>query len=161
MLLISNRYSSILCPMGIMRIRHNAWDASQVWGRLWVGGLDDAEALADGNPHRITTVISLCELPVKTKSRGINYLHFPIADDEPVPVRQFDRILDALSQSIRRGTALLHCASGISRAPSLAAAYMDACGYRRIDAALHEIRKVRPFIQPSITLLTSLKENLK
>jgi protein-tyrosine phosphatase len=33
-----------------------------------------------------------------------------------------------LSENIRCGTVLLHCSQGVSRAPSLAAAYMDAVG---------------------------------
>ena len=133
---------------------------TQIWERLHIGGIDDGEELAAGNPSGITTVISLCELPVETKSRGINYLHLPIVDDEPVPVQQFDRILDGIAENIRWGTVLLHCASGISRAPSMAAAYMDAVGFKNMDAALGEIRKLRPFISPSTVLVNSLKENL-
>ena len=134
---------------------------TQVWERLFVGGLADAEELAAGNPHRITTVVSLSEIPVEAKRKGVNYLHLPIADDEPVPVREFDRILDAIAVNIRKGNVLLHCGVGVSRAPSLAAAYMDAVGFRNVDAALKEIRQVRPFIHPSSTLVTSLKENLR
>jgi protein-tyrosine phosphatase len=147
--------------MGIMRKGHNAWDASQVWVRLWVGGLADAEALAAGNPHGITTVVSLSEIPVESKRRCVNYLHLPVEDDEPMPVQQFDAIMDALTENIRWGTVLLNCGVGVSRAPSLAAAYMDACGYKGIDAAIKEIKRLRPFIHPSNTLLNSLKENLR
>lgn len=144
-----------------MREGHIAWSASQVWERLWVGGLTDAEELADDNPHRITTVVSLSEIPVESKRRGVNYLHLPIEDAEQVPVQQFDAIMDALSENIRWGTVLLHCAQGTSRAPSMAAAYMDACGCKGIGIALKDILKVRPFIHPSRTLLKSLKENLR
>jgi hypothetical protein len=56
---------------------------------------------------------------------------------------------------------LLNSGQGISLAPSLAAAYMDAVGYKNVDAALKEIRQIRPFIHPSTTLLNSLKEHLK
>jgi len=134
---------------------------TQVWERLYVGSIADAEELAKGNPHRITTVLSLCELPVERKRRGINYFHLPIEDDAPVPVHQFDRILDALYENCRWGSVLLHCSLGISRAPSLAAAYVAAVGYKGIDAALKEIKQLRPFIHPSTVLLNSLKENLR
>jgi protein-tyrosine phosphatase len=133
---------------------------TQVWERLFIGGIADAEDLADANPSGIATVISLSEIPVENKRRGVNYLHLPIEDDEPVPVRQFDAIMDALTENIRWGSVLLHCGVGVSRAPSLAAAYMAAVGYKSIDAALGEIRKARPFIHPSSTLLNSLKEHL-
>ena len=134
---------------------------TQVWERLYVGGLADAEELAADNPSGITTVISLSEIPVEAKRKGVTYLHVPIADDEPVPVREFDAIMDALSENIRWGTVLLHCGVGVSRAPSLAAAYMAMVGYKGIDAAIKEIQKVRPFIHPSTMLVESLKENLR
>ena len=133
---------------------------SQVWERLHIGGLADAEELAEGNPHRISTVISLTENPVEAKRRDINYLHLPIEDDEPVPVRQFYCIMDAIRKNIRWGAVLLHCGVGVSRAPSLTAAYMATVGYKGIDSAITEIRQVRSFIHPSSTLLQSLKEHL-
>jgi protein-tyrosine phosphatase len=147
--------------MGIMRKGHIAWNATQVWERLWLGGIADAEQLATGNPHRIATVVSLSEMPVEAKRRGVNYLHLPIEDEEPVHVRQFDAIMDALIENIRWGTVLLHCGVGVSRAPSIAGAYMDAVGFKNVDAALKEIRQLRPFISPSTVLVESLKENLR
>jgi protein-tyrosine phosphatase len=134
---------------------------TQIWERLYIGGLADAEELADENTNDITTVISLSEIPVQTRREDVKYVHLPIEDDVPVPVRQFYGVMDAIRKNIRWGTLLLHCGMGVSRAPSLAAAYMAAVGYKGIDAALKEIRKVRPFIHPSSTLVTSLKENLR
>jgi protein-tyrosine phosphatase len=134
---------------------------TRVWERLYIGGLSDAEELAVGNPERIATVVSLSEIPVEAQRANIAYLHFPLEDAEPVSVRQFDRILDALSENIRWGALLLHCNEGVSRAPSLAAAYMDAVGYKSLDDAINEIRQMRPFIHPSDILLNSLKENLR
>jgi protein-tyrosine phosphatase len=134
---------------------------TQVWERLFIGGIADAEQLADANPSGITTVVSLSEIPVEAKRRDINYLHLPIEDDVPVPVRQFYGVMDAIRKNIRWGTVLLHCGVGVSRAPSLAAAYMDAVGCMGIDAAIKEIRQVRPFIHPSTELVESLKENLR
>jgi protein-tyrosine phosphatase len=134
---------------------------TRIWERLYIGGLADAEELADENTNDITTVISLSEIPVQTRREDVNYVHLPIEDDMSVPVRQFYGVMDAIRKNIRWGTVLLHCGMGVSRAPSLAAAYMAAVGYKGIDAALKEIRKVRPFIHPSSTLVTSLKENLR
>jgi protein-tyrosine phosphatase len=134
---------------------------TQIWERLIIGGLADAEELAAGNPHGITTVISLSEIPVERKRRDISYVHLPIEDAEPIPEPQFGRILKALNENVRRGNVLLHCSQGVSRAPSMAAAYMASVGHREIDAALVEIRKLRPFVHPSSTLLKSIKENLR
>ena len=133
---------------------------TRVWERLYIGGLADAEELADDNPDCITTVISLSEVSVRTRREDVKYVHLPIEDDMSVPVRQFYCIMDAIRKNIRWGTVLLHCGVGVSRAPSLAAAYMAAVGYKNIDAAIKEIRQVRPFIHPSTELVESLKEHL-
>jgi protein-tyrosine phosphatase len=134
---------------------------TKIWERLYIGSLADAEELAEGNPHRIATVISLSEIPVASRHEGVNYLHLSIDDDAPVPIHQFYGVMDAIGKNIRWGTVLLHCGVGVSRAPSVAAAYMDAVGFKNVDAALDEIRRVRPFIHPSTVLVESLKENLR
>ena len=134
---------------------------TQVWERLWLGSRRDAEELAVANPHRITTVISLCEGCVTAKRRDVCYVHIPIEDAEPVPARKFDAIMKAIAQNIRRGTVLLHCGEGMSRAPSLTAAYMHSVGYKQIDAALAETKRLRPITNSSKTLFESVKEHLQ
>jgi protein-tyrosine phosphatase len=133
---------------------------TQIWERLYIGGLTDAERLSKGNPNHIDTVISLCEECVTSKRRGVNYVHIPIEDDRPVPVGNFDFVMDAIAENIRWGTLLLHCGVGISRAPTMTAAWMHCVGYRNIDAAIEEIRAMRSFIAPSTILLESVKEHL-
>jgi protein-tyrosine phosphatase len=134
---------------------------TRIWERLYIGGLADAEELAEDNPDGITTVISLSEQCVEKKAAGVRYIHLPIEDDEPVPVRQFDAVMDALAFNIRQGNVLIHCGVGISRAPSLTAAYLHRVGYKHIDAAIEEIRQVRPIIDPSTTLLNSIRRHLQ
>src|SRR5664279_6047056 len=124
---------------------------TQVWERLWIGSLQDAEELAEANPNRITAVISLCEACVAAKRRDVRYVHIPIEDAEPVPARKFDAVINAIAQNIRRGTVLLHCGEGVSRAPSLTAAYMHSVGYKQIDAALAETKRLRPITNSSKT----------
>jgi protein-tyrosine phosphatase len=91
----------------------------------------------------------------------VNYLHFPVEDAQPIQVGAFDGILDSIGENIRWGRVLVHCGEGISRAPILTAAYMDAVGYKNIDAALKEIAAVRPVINPSDILLASVREHLR
>jgi protein-tyrosine phosphatase len=135
-------------------------EMTQVWERLYVGGRDDAEHLFFANPHRLTTVVSLCEVRVVRRAQGINYVHIPIEDESPITVGQFDAIIDAIAENVRWGTVLLHCAGGVSRAPIMTAAWMHAVGYKNIDAALVEIRRQRSAIDPSPILLASVKECL-
>jgi len=133
---------------------------TQIWERLFIGGLTDAQRLVKGNPNHIDTVISLCEQCITSKRHGVNYVHIPIEDESPLPAGQFDSIMDALTENIRWGKVLLHCGVGISRAPSLAAAYMAVVGYKGIDAAIEEIRQLRPIINPSKILFESLRRHL-
>ena len=133
---------------------------TQIWERLFLGNLADAQRLSRRNSNRIATVISLSEQCVEKKAAGVRYIHLPIEDDEPVPVHQFDAVMDALALNIRQGNVLVHCGVGISRAPSLTAAYLHRVGYKHIDAAIEEIRQVRPIIEPSTTLLDSIRRHL-
>lgn len=134
---------------------------TRIWERLYIGGFDDAEALSEANPNNIGTVISTCDYPTIAQRDGLNYLHFPIANNEAVSLSQFRAIIDAIGQSIRWSTVLLHCAHADSRAPSLAAGYMHAVGYRQFDVALAEIRRLRPHVRPSEKLLESIRRYLQ
>jgi protein-tyrosine phosphatase len=134
---------------------------THVWERLWLGSHRDAEELAVANPYLITSIISLCEACVAAKRRDVCYVHIPIEDAEPVPASKFVAIINSIAQNIRCGIVLLHCSEGVSRAPSLTAAYMHRVGYRDVDAALAEIKLLRPIANPSKTLFDSVKEHLK
>src|ERR1035437_1782207 len=127
---------------------------------LFVGSLQDAERLSRGNPNRISTVITLCEQPVRHKAANVHYAHLPVEDGELVPVRQFYAVMDAIANNIRTGNMLVHCAVGFSRSPTLTAAYMHRVGYRNFDAAMEEIRQVRPSVDPSTILVSSVKKHL-
>ena len=133
---------------------------TQIWERLFIGGLTDAQRLARGNPNGIATVISLCEECITSKRHGVSYISLAIQDDRPIPIGKFDAVIDAIAENIRWGTVLLHCGVGLSRAPSLAAAYMHVVGYKNIDAAIAEIERLRPIINPSKVLIDSIRRHL-
>jgi protein-tyrosine phosphatase len=136
-------------------------EMTRVWERIYVGDRNDAERLGESNPAGITSIVSLCEEKVPRRNFTINYIHLPIADAKPMRVGQFDAVIEALTENIRWGTVLLHCGSGMSRAPIMAAAWMDVVGYKNVDAALEEIAGLRPIIAPSKTLLSSVRRHLK
>ncbi len=136
-------------------------EMTRVWERLFVGGHDDAQRLFNCNSNGITTVISVFEISVVRRNPEIKYLHIPIADAAPIDVGQFDEVMDAIAENIRWGTVLLHCGSGISRAPIMAAAWMHVCGHKNIDDALEEITGLRPIIAPDKILLASVKGHLR
>jgi protein-tyrosine phosphatase len=134
---------------------------TRIWERLYVGDRNDAERLGKSNPAGITSIISLCEEKIPRRNFAINYVHLPIADKKPIRVGQFDAIVNELTENIRWGTVLIHCDSGMSRAPIMAATWMELVGYKNIDAALEEIGGLRPIIAPSKTLLSSVRRHLR
>jgi protein-tyrosine phosphatase len=134
---------------------------TRVWEReLFIGSLTDAEQLASVNPKKIAAVLSLCPEEIGRKSETIHYLRIPIADAQPISTRQFDEIMAAIEQGLQRGHLLIHCVAGFSRSPIMAAAWMHRCGCLNFEAALQEIGRLRPTIDPSSILLKSVKENL-
>lgn len=133
---------------------------TQVWERLFLGSLADAERLAKSNPHRITAVLTLCPQPPRSKAIGAEYFHFSVADDRPIPAGLLDTIFFALSKNIRLGRVLVHCVAGSSRSPIIIAAWMQIVGYRNIEECLSEIVRLRPIVDPSPVLLASIKEQL-
>lgn len=105
-------------------------NATQVWERLFIGGIEDAKALAESNPLEIATVITLCREKVPKVASDVNYLHFPVAVTRRVLAPEFDRIIDAVWENIRWGKVLIHSIAGDNRAPLLAAAWCMWSGTR-------------------------------
>ena len=134
---------------------------TRIWERLFVGSLQDANQLAETNPHRITTVISLCDATPANPAKRVNYLHLPINDTRAIPVGSFDRIMDGMAENIRWGSILVHCESGSVRAPLMVACYMDVVGYKNLDEALGEVSALRPVTSTSAVLIKSVKKHLR
>src|SRR5271157_2097771 len=134
---------------------------SRLCSRLFLGGLKDAERLATDNPAGITAVISLCAAAeVESRGRDIEYVRIPVDDARPISRPQFEAVMTAIAAHIRNGKVLLHCVGGTSRSPIFAAAWMHRVGCLHIESALLEIAELRPILDPSPVLLTSVKEHL-
>ncbi len=136
-------------------------DSTRVWERLYLGSLVDAEKIDRSNPFEITTVVSLCSQPIYTKGAAIHYIQIPVTDASPIATAKFCLIMACINEGIRNGSVLLHCASGVSRSPIFAAAWMHRYGYRNFDVALKEIAELRPVIDPCAELCASVKEHLQ
>jgi hypothetical protein len=148
------------CPPGIRDLGIGARAAfvsiTQVWERLFIGGIYDAEALADPNPHAISTLVTLCPEILPEEVPGINHLYLPMLPDHALPVGMLNERIDELWKIVRLGTILIHSLDGANRAPILAAACR---GLQNIDAALEKIGNLRS-IELNPILLKSIKEHL-
>ena len=129
--------------------------------RLLLGRAADAEQLAKDNPHQVQTVITLCEKGVKRRAAGIRYLHFPVRDAQPIPIALLNAILEAIYQAVAEGTVLVHCHFGLSRAPTLIAAYFDSIGFLRFMEAIRYLEELRPAIAPSPVLVHTIAHELQ
>jgi len=75
-----------------------------------------------------------------------HYCHLPTVDDDAIAAEDLERGVAFVRQQIDAGRKVyIHCAGGVGRAPTLAAAYLVSTGLT-LDEALAKIRCVRPFI---------------
>jgi protein-tyrosine phosphatase len=137
-----------------------SFSPTPVLDRLYLGSLEDAEELSRANPHRITTVISLCREPVLQRVSGIHYLHFPVRDARPISIAWLNAILIAIEESVPRGAVLVHCGAGMSRAPTVVAALLDRIGFLSFAWALSYLQELRPAVAPSRALVESIEREL-
>ena len=133
---------------------------TKVSAGLYIGSLKDAEQLASANPVNIAAVLSLCPDEIQQKSKRVHYMRVSISDAQPISTPEFEEVMSAIEHGLRQGKLLIHCAAGYSRSPILAAAWMHRCGYLNFEAALKQIGRLRPTIDPSPILLHSIKEEL-
>ncbi len=77
------------------------------------------------------------------------YLWLPTHDDHAPTLDQLRTGVAFIRQAIERGGKVyVHCASGVGRAPTMAAAYLVSTGLSP-DQAWALIRQTRPFIKPT------------
>ncbi len=99
----------------------------------------------------VTAVVSL-RAEFDNASAGLapdRYLHLPTIDNTPPSLEHLREGVDFIMEEINRGgTVYIHCAAGVGRAPTLAAAYLVARGMSP-PSAWEKIREARPFIQPT------------
>jgi len=143
-----------------MTLYRPASSVTAVSAKLFLGSLADAERLAKDNPHQIQAVITLCERTVRKRASGVRYLHFPVRDAHPIPIAFMNAILEAIYQSVAEGAKLVNCHFGLSRAPTLVAAFLDQTGSARFQDSIRFLRKLRPEIVPSPNLIRSVTSQI-
>ncbi len=92
------------------------------------------------------------------------YLWLPAVDDHAPTMEQLEAGAEFIGQAINKGESVyVHCASGVGRAPTMAAAYLMSTGLS-LDQALIKIQEARPFIKitpPQLALLEEYEAKLK
>ncbi len=77
------------------------------------------------------------------------HLRLVVEDNTPPTLDQLKRGVDFIKEEVERGGKVyIHCAAGIGRAPTMAAAYLVSTGLIPTQAWA-KIKRVRPFIRPT------------
>lgn len=136
---------------------------SQIWDRLFVGCYYDAVMLNQRNPKDIGFVVNLTPDPIEFGKRsGIQTITVGLNDGEDVPKGKFDIAMHEITRALAYGNnVLIHCHAGISRAPSITAAYMYRTGFASFDDCLKFIKEKRPIVHPHYAITNSLKKLMK
>ncbi len=147
------RYLYNVPPVGVSS------NIARVLDGLYIGERRDTEALSSANPHQVATVITPCEEPVSLRSLTNRYVHFPVQDARPTRISWLDAIPIAIGESVPRGEVLVHCRFGVTRAPTVVAAYLDRIAFLGFNAALRYLENLRPAIAPSPVLVKKIARN--
>lgn len=124
---------------------------SRVAPNLYVGGQHHSRGLAAMRDLGITAVVNMRE-ESDDRARGValdDYLWVETTDDTPPTLEELETGADFIAEQITTGSGVyIHCAAGVGRAPTMAAAYLIREG-ATASQAWDTIRATRPFIRPT------------
>lgn len=157
---VSKKNSQICLTLRIYVLMGSLVSPTRILDRLFLGSMEDAEALLRANPNQISTVITLCREPVRHRVLGIRYVHLPVRDGRAIAIARLSAILSSIEEGIVNGVVLIHCGAGMSRSPAVVAAYLDHIGFRTFEQALKYLEELRPVVAPSRALVQSIEREL-
>ena len=138
---------------------------SQITPWLYVGGQQRKRGLARMEARGIQAVVNL-RGESDDAARGVapeHYLWLPTTDDAPPTVEELTRAATFIAAQIAAGRGVyVHCAVGVGRAPTTAAAYLVSTGVGPAEAWA-TVRQSRPFIRPTppqIEIVSSFAQQL-
>lgn len=124
---------------------------SQITPQLHVGGQYRRRGWPRLTARGVTAVVNL-RIEFDDNDAGIapaRYLYLPTVDDTPPALDQLRKGVAFIAEEVEDGGGVyVHCASGVGRAPTMAAAYLVSTGLTA-DEAWEKIRSARPFIRPN------------
>ena len=134
-------------------------DTSCIAEGLYVGGQHFPHGLPRLADRGVTASLSLRET-VDDSGRGValeRHLWLPTTDDTPPTLEQLAQAAMFIRDAREEGRAVyVHCASGVGRAPTTAAAYLVSLGLAPQEA-WDLIRHARPFIRPKAAQMEQLE----
>ena len=100
--------------------------------------------------YNITHIV-VCGLELSCRyPREFTYLHIKIADTPEESIREhFEEVHKFISEGLKRGTVLVHCAQGQSRSVSILLSYLMKSKGIRYNKAFEIVKRQHPRAQPN------------
>ncbi len=134
---------------------------SKITDLLYVGNYGNAARLTDENLEGIQAVLNVSTEPPYNQAESIQYRAIRFDDGHEIPLHAFAEAIAFLQFQHETGhKTLVHCAAGISRSPSVVAAFLHHSKQYDLDLAFNIIRKCRPIVQPHPLIIRSIKKHL-
>lgn len=135
-------------------------EISRITHHVYVGGQHKQHGLEAMRQLGITAILNMRE-ESDDATRGVlleDYLWLPTTDDHPPSIDDLERGVAFIETHIARGEGVyIHCASGVGRAPTMAAAYLVRQG-ATAEEAWHIIQQGRPFVRPTPPQMTVIRQ---
>ncbi len=121
---------------------------SRITSDLYVGPQHRARALPSMREHGITAIVNMrIEHDDADHGEALpEYCYLPTIDDTAPTIKHLEEGVAFITRVLTDGGKVyIHCAGGIGRAPTMAAAYFVSTGMT-LDEAVALIKMTRPFI---------------
>jgi len=116
--------------------------------RLAVGDINDAMNHGELRRQGVSGVLSLNDFPTFIAGMGFEWYRVQLLDGPGNKPEDLAKAIEVLDDLLGRHRTLLHCASGVSRAPFVAAAYIASKQGLPFDDALAEVSRHRRIANP-------------
>lgn len=135
--------------------------ASEILPYLFIGNQRDAADRGRLSELGVTHVLNVTShLPLHFENEGIAYKRLPASDSGSQNLKQYFSEAISFIESAREsnGKVLVHCQAGVSRSPTIVAAYLIAKSSKSLNEAFTVIKDRRPIVAPNINFVGQLLE---
>lgn len=135
---------------------------SQILPHLFLGGIDLTYDREFFEAEKITHVLSIVEVDHSTDvmaTKGVIQMRIRMYDSDAEPIYDvFERAVAFINDALTSGGAILvHCVMGMSRSPTLVAAYLMSHHAMKDEEAIKFLVERRPIVCPNDGFRAALK----
>jgi dual specificity MAP kinase phosphatase len=135
--------------------------ASEILPFLFIGNQRDAANRERLTELGVTHILNVtAHLPLHFENDGITYLRLPASDSGSQNLKQYFSEAISFIENARtaNGKVLVHCQAGVSRSPSIVAAYLISRSHKTLSDAFTFIKDRRSIVAPNINFMGQLLE---